>query len=77
MRYLGTVPSADVTKYDDSDRIAVDSRQWLSVHLPCEHYFVNPEFSIRDRDYIVVDLTFLGVDIVKTELLGCLSIGDI
>ena len=41
--------------------------QWLSIHLPSQHDFVDTDFSPWYRDDIVVDFSFLDVGIDTHE----------
>lgn len=57
---------ADVAHDYDTKRRAMDVREGLSVHLPCQHDFVDLHFSCGNGDGVVVNLSLLKV-CVRTE----------
>ena len=62
------VPSADIAENHSSDRVAMDSRKWLAIHLPCQNYLVVFDLAIGHRNHIVVDIAFLEICIDTQKL---------
>lgn len=65
--------SPDISKHHSAEGVAVDSGQWLSIHLPCKEDFVDFYLSPRYGDCVVEDFPFLEVCVCseKFEVIRC------
>ena len=68
IRLIQDAPSANISKHNCSDWVAVDLREWFSIHFPGQHHLMDAHFAVRYGDHVIVNLSFLEVCINAYEL---------